>query len=421
MMLGCIADDFSGATDLASALSGVGLPVSLVTRLDGAHLKTADEGQGARAVVVALKSRAVPARRAIEMSLEALGWLRSAGASTYYFKYCSTFDSTAEGNIGPVLDALSDELCAATTIVCPANPTQGRTVYRGHLFVGDTLLSDSPLADHPLNPMRESSLLKLFGPQTRRRLVLVGEDVVRRGPRAIAAALSEAARDERAYGVLDAIDDADLLAIAEAGREMVLLSGSAGLGAAFGSLLARTDPVVNPTPPPPRPPGATVVLAGSSSLATRTQLERVEDRVPVLRLDPLALDEGEASTEEALNWAIANLSGPGLVVAASATPQRVREVQSTLGAQRAGAIVESALGSIAKGLHAAGARCFVAAGGETSAAVVEALSIDTLDLAGDIEPGVPWMHTDTDPKVFVALKSGNFGTDAFFEKALGLG
>ena len=218
--------------------------------------------------------------------------------------------------------------------------------------------------------------------------------------------------------VVDAVCEHDLLSIAEGCSALVLLSGSAGLGAAVGALLAGHSGTAAPDKVLPHIPGPTVVLAGSSSLATRTQLEHIERRVPVLRLDPVALERGEATVEGALDWALRHLDGEALVVAASATPERVREIQACLGQKASGELVERALAHVACGLRAAGARRFVVAGGETSAAVVQALEIASLQVCEDLEPGVPWLRTEEDPQILLALKSGNFGSEAFFEKAI---
>jgi uncharacterized protein YgbK (DUF1537 family) len=414
--LGCIADDFSGATDLCAALAASGCRVRLVTRLPQGG--GSPERQGADAVVVALKSRSVSASEAVELSLAAARWLRGQGAARLYFKYCSTFDSTAEGNIGPVLDALLDELGEKATVVCPANPAQSRTTFMGHLFVGDVLLSDSPLAEHPLNPMRSSSLLELLRPQTPRPLGLIDYDVVRRGPGAIAAEF-ERVSATACHVVTDAVCEHDLSSIAEGCGHLRLLSGSAGLGAAIGRLIAPRAGSDARNDVPPRPPGPTIVLAGSSSLATRTQLGHIAGLLPVLRLDPLALSRGEATVQEALDWALAHLDGTGLVVAASAPPETVREVQALLGQKAAGELLERALAFVASGLVAAGARRFVVAGGETSAAVVQALEIASLQVCDELETGVPWLRTEEGPELHLALKSGNFGSEAFFERALG--
>lgn len=415
MIFGCIADDFTGATDLCSSLHRAGQRTYLVTDLHAAPLAIPDVD----VVVVALKSRAVEPELAVALSLEALDWLQRVGATRCYFKYCSTFDSTSKGNIGPVLDALADALAVRTTVVCPAHPEQGRTIYQGHLFVGTSLLAESPMANHPINPMRDSNVLRLMRAQTLREVTLLPYDIVMEGPCAIRTGLDQCAAEGVSYVVVDALDVGHLRAIAEACSDAPLLSGGAGVGWALGAIL---NPASRPSAAEGVDPseGPTVILAGSSSAATRGQISRVLGRVPCLKFDPLAIVRQETSIEGILNWVLGNLDEQGIVVYASDDPERVGEIQGLLGTECASTIVEETLGAVARSVVAGGVRRLVLAGGETSAAIVRELGVGALEICEDLEPGIPWMRSADERALVFALKSGNFGSDALFEKALGI-
>jgi uncharacterized protein YgbK (DUF1537 family) len=417
LLLGCIADDFTGATDLAGTLVRGGMRT-----IQG--IGTPNHGEtftGVDAIVIALKSRTAPKAEAVAQSLAACRWLRARGAGQIYFKYCSTFDSTAEGNIGPVADALLAELGADFTIVCPAFPETKRTIYQGYLFVGAELLSDSPMRHHPLTPMTDSSLLRLMGRQTSARVGLVPWSAVRQGSAAIAGAFDELRRDRFTYAVVDVVEDADLLALGEACADLTLLTG--GSGAALGVpgnfrkkglLRPRSD-----VDDLPAAGGAAAVIAGSCSAATLRQVAHMKAGHPAFKLDPIALsDKGRDEIARALDWAVSKLPQTPVLIYASAPPDEIGRAQSRLGRERAGALVEDAMARIAKGLVGEGVRRLVIAGGETSGAVVEALGIPALRIGRQIDPGIPATLSTSTPRLALALKSGNFGTDDFFSKAL---
>jgi 3-dehydrotetronate 4-kinase len=417
LLLGCIADDFTGATDLAGTLvrggmrtiQAIGLPA------EGASFTGAD------ALVIALKSRTAPKADAVAQSLAACRWLRANGAGQIYFKYCSTFDSTPEGNIGPVADALLAELGAKFTIVCPAFPETKRTIYQGHLFVGTELLSDSAMRHHPLTPMTDSDLLRLMAAQTRAPVGLVPWSIVRQGPAAIQAAFDRLRRDGHTYAVVDIIEDADLLALGEACADLALLTGGSGaalgLPANFrkkGLLAPHSDVEVLP-----EAGGAAAVLAGSCSAATLRQIEHMKARHPAFKLDPIALDDNpRQEISRVLGWAMTKLPQEPILVYASAPADEIGQVQARLGRVRAGALVEQAMAEIARALVSEGVRRLVIAGGETSGAIVAALRIPALRIGRQIDPGIPMTVSTSTPHLAVALKSGNFGTDDFFTKAL---
>ncbi|MEA3128545.1 MAG: 3-dehydrotetronate 4-kinase [Paraburkholderia sp.] len=430
-LLGCIADDFTGATDLANMLVRGGMRT-----VQTIGVPAADTLIEADALVVALKSRTVDAADAVAQSLAALAWLRAQGCRQFFFKYCSTFDSTEAGNIGPVTDALLDMLSAAPnaapashnfTIACPAFPENHRTVYRGHLFVGDALLSESGMENHPLTPMTDANLVRVLQRQTRSKVGLLRYDTIAQGAQAVRNAIEQMRADGTRIAIADAVSDADLHTLGAACAELALITGGSGVALglpanfrASGSLRAShaADAL-------PAVAGPSVVLAGSASKATNAQVAAWLATRPGFRIDPLALARGEPVVDQAvafaLNPATSGDSQPVLIYATT-TPDQVKTVQRELGVARAGQLVEDALAAIARRLREAGVRKFVVAGGETSGAVVQALDVRMLRIGAQIDPGVPATasvpsHPDEAP-LALALKSGNFGAVDFFDKAL---
>jgi uncharacterized protein YgbK (DUF1537 family) len=415
LLLGCIADDVTGATDLANTLVREGMRT---VQLFGAP-EAAAPVPDADAVVVALKSRTVEAAEAVAQSLAALAWLRAAGADQVLFKYCSTFDSTPRGNIGPVADALLEALGADLTIACPAFPENGRTVCHGYLFVGHALLSESGMKDHPLTPMNDASLVRVLGRQTKHAVGLVPYTVVDAGPDAVRAALDALRREGRRHAVVDALSDRHLRDIGAACAELPLVTGGSGVALGLPANFRRAGRLGPAGEADRLPPvgGAGAVLAGSCSPATLAQVAHMAARRPALRLDPLRLRAGEDGAA-AVAWARERLAGGPVLVYASAPPDEVRRVQEVLGREAAGRVVEEALAEVARGLVAAGVRRLVVAGGETAGAVVQALGVRAVRIGPQIDPGIPWTLSLGDPPLALALKSGNFGTPDFFLKAL---
>ncbi len=413
LLLGCIADDFTGATDLASMLVRNGMATVQVIGVPSGPLPEAD------AVVVALKSRTAPAGQAVAESLAAAEALLAAGARQLFFKYCSTFDSTEAGNIGPVADALLRRLASGFAIACPAFPANGRSIYQGHLFVGSRLLNESGMESHPLTPMTDPDLVRVLGRQTDGAVGLVPFAVVEQGAAAIRQAMTRLAEAGRRYAILDAVTDAHLLAIGEACAAHALVTGGSGVAMGLpanfrraGLLPERGDAAVLPPPQ-----GFAAVVAGSCSRATLGQIGFARDHVPVLELDALATPDAAALARLALDWAEGRLDAARpVVIAASAPPEKVAALQQKLGREAAGALVEAALAEIAAGLVARGVGRLVAAGGETSGAVVQRLGIGTLRIGAEIDPGVPWTFAEP-AGLHLALKSGNFGGRDFFLKA----
>jgi 3-dehydrotetronate 4-kinase len=416
MLLGCIADDFTGATDLANMLVRGGMRTIQTIGVPAAPLD-----QEVDAVVVALKSRTIPARDAVAQSLTALAWLKRAGCRQFYFKYCSTFDSTPKGNIGPVTDALMDEIGTDFTIACPAFPEAGRTICRGYLFVGDVLLSESGMKDHPLTPMTDANLVRVLQAQTQRKVGLIRYDTLAQGAGALRERIAALRQDGIAIAIADALSEADLVCIAEGCAELPLVTAGSGVGLGIALHHRRAGRLGHAATAAalPRVTGHAAVLSGSCSVATNGQVAHwMQSRRPALRIDPLQLASGQPVAREALDWADVRVRSEPVLIYATATPDDVKAAQREIGVERAGALVEQALAEVAKGLVKMGARKLVVAGGETAGAVVGALGIRALRIGPQIDPGVPWTESlDAEP-IALALKSGNFGSVDFFAKAL---
>ena len=426
--MGCIADDFTGAGDLAGLLarSGVAVNLRLGVPPDAAGPDGApDDDPLAPFEVIALKCRTEPAADAVAQARAAWRWLAARGASRCYWKYCSTFDSTARGNIGPVADALLDALGAAprVTVHAPAFPENGRTVYRGRLFVGDLPLDESPMKDHPLTPMRDSDLVRLLAPQTPAPVDRLTLPTVRGGRADIASAIAARAADGVVHLVADAIEDADLVELVRGTESLALLCG----GSAFAShvpALCRVRgwlPPDAPVPARPRANGHRLVLAGSCSAATREQVDAWPGAWPVLRLDAADVVDGAGSAgglDAARRWLADALGDAPVLIHSSAPPDEVADARARLGGERAGPLFEAALGALAVEGVRLGVGQLVTAGGESSGAVARALGIERLAVGPEIAPGVPWcVARRGEGELAVAMKSGNFGGPRFFAEA----
>lgn len=422
LVLGCIADDFTGATDLANNLVRAGMRVVQAIGVPGQALDT-----DADAVVVALKSRTLPVDEAIAQSLAALHWLQAQGAQQIYFKYCSTFDSTSQGNIGPVAEALMDALANAKggdfTIATPAFPDNQRTVFKGHLFVGDVLLNESGMQNHPLTPMTDANLVRVLQAQCRRKVGLIDYKVVAQGEAAIRTRIDQLRAQGVGLAVVDAISNDDLLRLGSALNDMPLVTGGSGvaigLPANFGIAPSETASAL------PAATGLQAVVSGSCSLATNRQvLAFIQAGRPALGIDALQIAAGVDVATQALAWAAPLLSQGPVLIYSTADSNAVKSVQAQLGVEEAGAMLERTLATIARGLVELGVRQLVVAGGETAGACVQALHITQMKIGPQIDPGVPWCHAQTDAApeagLHLALKSGNFGTDDFFSKAFTL-
>jgi len=419
VLLGAIADDFTGATDLCNTLVRRGMKTVQLIDVPSGNSPIPD----AEAVVIALKSRTIPAADAVAMSLKALAWLKGAGARQILFKYCSTFDSTDAGNIGPVGEALLDALGSDFTLYCPAFPEAGRTIFKGYLFVGDVLLSESGMRDHPLTSMRDPSLVRVLQRQSKGKVGLVQHAAVAKGPASIADAFARLRQDGFRHAVVDAIADRDLEAIGEAAQDFALITGGSGIALSLPENFRRQGLIGDGGGADilPRIGGKAAVLSGSCSQATLAQLTYMRERAPAFAIDPLAAAAGRDVASEALSWAADKLGEAPILFAATAPPDAVAAVQQQLGRERAGALIEGIMAEIAKGLVARGVRRLVVAGGETAGAVVQALGVTGLRIGRQIDPGVPWTvslpRNLDEPALALALKSGNFGAPDFFLRA----
>jgi uncharacterized protein YgbK (DUF1537 family) len=422
MRLGCIADDFTGATDLANNLVRSGMRVVQAIGIPSRPLDLEVD-----AVVVALKTRTLPAADAIAQSLGALAWLRAHHATQIYFKYCSTFDSTAAGNIGPVTEALMDALRdlpgADFTIATPAFPDNKRTVFKGHLFVGDVLLSDSGMRHHPLTPMTDANLVRVLQAQCKGKVGLVDYQVVAQGDRAIRARFDALRAQGIAVAIVDVISNGDLIRLGPALAGMPLVTAGSGVAIAlpgnFGIAPSEAASAL------PKATGAKAIISGSCSQATNLQVRTFLDAGgAAFPIDPLAIAAGADAAGQAIAWCAARLGNGPMLVYSTSDPASVKAVQDRLGVDRAGALVESTLAAIARGLVEHGVRQLVVAGGETSGACVQALNITQMQIGPQIDPGVPWCYA-RDARgpaagLHLALKSGNFGADDFFAKAFAM-
>ncbi|QDW52438.1 3-oxo-tetronate kinase [Burkholderia sp. KBS0801] len=417
-LLGCIADDFTGATDLANMLvkSGMRTVQTIGVPADGAALDTMID---ADAIVVALKSRTIAAADAVAQSLAAYEWLRAQGCRQFFFKYCSTFDSTDAGNIGPVADALLDAAGGDFAIACPAFPENSRTIFRGHLFVGDVPLNESGMEHHPLTPMKDANLVRVLQRQTTAKVGLIRYDTIAQGAAAVRARVDALRADGTRFAIADALSNHDLHVLGEACANLPLVTGGSGVALGLPENFRRAGllPERDNAASLPRIDGLSAVLAGSASKATNAQVAAWRESRPSFRIDPLAASRGEPVVDDALAFARSHLPQPVLIYATT-SPDEVKAVQQALGVEAAGHLVESTLAAIARGLRELGVRKFVVAGGETSGAVVQALDVKSLQIGAQIDPGVPATATIDAQPLGLALKSGNFGTVDFFDKAL---
>lgn len=414
-LLGCIADDFTGATDLAGLLARSGARVSL--RIGIPDTPPSDT---APFEVIALKSRTAPKDEAIADVLKACAWLKDAGAARFFWKYCSTFDSTAEGNIGPVAEALMQAIGTDQTIYCPAFPENGRAIFMGNLFVGEQPLAESPMKDHPLTPMRDSNLIRLLTPQVTRNVGLVNRLTVAKGGEALHHALEQHRAAGTSHVIVDAVENADLGIIAQGARHLPLLTGGSAVAMPLPALYAQDGMLDLDAAAASHtvPEDTAIVLSGSCSKMTNAQVAAyLATGAPGYKVDPLTLSEtGHAPV---LAWLAEQDLTKAPLIYATADPASVKATQEKLGTAQAGALIEDLLATCAVAARDAGARRFVVAGGETSGAVTKALGTDQLDIGPEIAPGVPWTFCESDGKALaLTLKSGNFGNETFFAHAL---
>ena len=422
LSLGCIADDYTGASDLANTLTRAGLRTvqTIGVPADDFPLPDVD------AVVVSLKSRSIEASVAVTRSRAAEKWLRGRGADHVLFKICSTFDSTDAGNIGPVMDALRADSGDTIVLVTPAFPETGRTIYQGNLFVGSVPLKESPLKDHPLNPMHDSNLVRVLARQSQTKIGLVDLAVLARGPDAVRKKLAELAGQNVGAVIVDAVFASDLETIGAVALEHRLSVGASGIGLGLARALVesgRAKSQVKSNSIADTPVGGPAAcLAGSCSQATLLQVANAEQVMPVLHLDPEQVIAGKSEARRALSWAADRLREGPVLIASSSTPEEVAALQSRHGRDAAGHAIEQAMADIAEGLVSAGVRRLVVAGGETSGAAVDRLGIPGFLVGAEIAAGVPVLRAvgAKAGDMLLALKSGNFGGPEFFSDALKL-
>ena len=413
LQLGIIADDFTGASDIASFLVENGLRTVQMNGIPQRPLPDSVD-----AVVISLKSRSNPVDEAIAQSLAALDWLRAQDCRQFYFKYCSTFDSTAQGNIGPVTDALLDALGEDFTVISPALPVNGRTIFNGYLFVGEVLLNESGMRNHPITPMTDASLIRLMDAQSRGKTGLVACPDVAQGAARVRERFAELRRDGYRYAVVDSVDNAQLAVLAEACADLKLLTGGSGLGAYVAARLSGgkkgSDAFV------PRK-ALTVALSGSCSVMTNKQVAAYQAIAPTRFVEAeRCIHEGDAYIEELYQWAVAHLGGEyAPLLYATVPPDELKAIQQRFGVEKASHAIEQMFAALAVKLKAHGVRNFINAGGETSSIVVQQLGIDGFHIGRQIAPGVPWLR-GLDGDIYLALKSGNFGSEDFFAHAQGM-
>jgi 3-dehydrotetronate 4-kinase len=421
LKLGCIADDYTGASDLANTLTRAGLRTVQTIGVPAVDLALPEVD----AVVVSLKSRSIEASLAVSRSRAAEKWLRLRDARHVLFKICSTFDSTDQGNIGPVMDALREDCREKIVLVTPAFPETGRTVYQGNLFVGAVPLNESPLKDHPLNPMHDSNLVRVLARQSQTRIGLVDLATVAKGAEAVRARLAELAAQGVGAAIIDAVFDPDLETIGRVALDHRLSVGASGIGLGLARALVATaggKPASSSAPAMAAVGGAAAILAGSCSQATLGQISSAEKEMPVLHLDPDEIVKGKDEARRALAWARERLQSGPLLIASSATPDRVAALQARHGRDTTGHAIEDTMADIAEALVQAGVRRLIVAGGETSGAVVDRLKIPGFLVGEEIAAGVPVLRAvgAEQGDMLLALKSGNFGGAEFFTDALKL-
>lgn len=409
MLLGCIGDDFTGSSDIGSALAKAGMRV---TQYNGVPDAPADAD--VEAGIVSLKTRSIAVDQAVDQSLAAARWLLEQGCEQLYFKYCSTFDSTPHGNIGPVAEALADWVGEDRVIICPAFPAAGRTVYQGNLFVGDQPLSESGMRDHPITPMTDSDLRRWLSHQTSWRVAHLALCDIKTGSQFLQDRIDELGKS---MIVVDIVEDANFLPLAEAVADRKLITGGSGLASALPQNFKHQGKLTNSASAWEGAPGKAAILCGSCSTMSRAQIANYEQKAPHQAVDAFAIEAGEITPQSVADWVCEQKQAP--LVYSSTNPAEVERAQAALGPERSAAVVERFFGDLAVDLRRRGLRKIVCAGGETSGVIVTALDVKAMSIGPEIAPGVPALKTNGDDLLLV-LKSGNFGEADFFDKALAM-
>ena len=412
MLIGVIADDFTGASDIANTLAKGGLSTMQFMGLPDAHISATCE-----AGVVALKSRSIDPTDAVAQSLQTLEWLQRQGCQQFVFKYCSTFDSTPKGNIGPVGEALAKALGVGAVPACPAFPTAGRTVYQGHLFVGDRLLHESGLENHPLNPMTDADIRRWLAHQAQEPVGLVPWFTVSQGPAAVRDALDGAAQRGERLVIVDAISDQDLVVIGEACADKPLVTGGSGIAVGLPRNFIRKGLATGSATAFAGQSGPEAILAGSCSQATLKQVESHCRSHPGLSIPIDKLMSGNIDPSDLADF-IHKHAGNQPIVYSSVLADELRRLQAAFGKEAVSKRLDWIFAETAQRIVEGGVRRLVVAGGETSGAVMSSLGIDTVAIGPEIDPGVPALAACDGRQLALALKSGNFGGVDFFERAL---
>jgi uncharacterized protein YgbK (DUF1537 family) len=415
LKLGCIADDITGASDVALMLAEHGMPVLLSLGLPDEVIEAQAE-----AIVIGLKSRTIKAEQAVKQSIRAARWLLQKGATQLLFKYCSTFDSTQEGNIGPVAEALLDLTGDDFTLVCPAFPDNGRTIENSLLMVGGIPLSESSMRDHPLTPMRNSNLVELMDQQTQNGSTTgLSRSILHQGAKATREKLSQLRNDGFRYVVPDVLNNDDLKVLAKAASDLKVITGASGIAMGLPHNFGPSNPQnPNACAPLPTLKGHPVIIAGSCSKATRSQVEFMRGQCFTMEINPIEIANQQQSLNHLCETAISQWRSGPILIYSSTNTENVKLAQEQLGKEQAATLVEQTLAQIAVHLVSHGACKFVLAGGETSGAIAAALGASLMHIGPKIDSGVPWMIRADGPIQVLAFKSGNFGTTDFFQRAI---
>ena len=408
MLLGCIGDDFTGSSDLGNTLTKAGMRVTQYVGVpDAAAARDVEAG------IVALKSRSIPVAEAVKLSLEALDWLRAQGCTQFLFKYCSTFDSTPEGNIGPVAEALADALDARHVLVCPAFPAAGRSIYQGHLFVADKLLNESGMQNHPLTPMTDPDIRRWLGHQIKGTVGHIPAQVVMQGAEHIRKRMQSEDGAGHRLLVADAITDADLIALGQAAADLPLITGGSGIAMGLPGNFRKMGVLSTHETKWTGQGGRAAILSGSCSNATRGQVVEHAKTHPTREVTADQVMSGSVTAQMLAEWALGQNGLP--LIYTSADPAIVAEAQTRFGKDIIATRIEDLFADLARALVAGGVTRLISAGGETSGAVVEGLDLTALESGPEIDPGVPMIRAGD--KLVLALKSGNFGGPDFFARA----
>ncbi|PHM35743.1 3-oxo-tetronate kinase [Xenorhabdus innexi] len=414
--LGVIADDFTGATDIASLMVQNGWQVALLLSIpDDSTFIPHDVD----AIIISLKSRSCPVDESIEQSLKACRWLRQkANCSRLFFKYCSTFDSTIKGNIGPVTDVLMDELQIDLCLICPALPINGRTVVYGYLFVNGQLLNESDMQYHPINPMKDSNLLRLMEQQSRGTAGLVDINCVRQGELSIRDRLCQLRCKGIRYAVVDTLLMDDLLLVAQAAHDMTLITGGSGLGGAIARYCSGGNSEKTSIKKLPLPRNRRmVILSGSCSVMTYRQVLEYKKIASTMELDIDKCINNPDYIHLLVDWIIQQpMKGLAPMLYTTRPPGVLKLTHNQYESFQVSKIIEQLFAQIANELRQKDFNTFIITGGETSGKVVQSLGINQVGIGAIIAHGVPWVY-DLQSDCWLALKSGNFGEVDFFHYA----